>query len=140
MTYDNPILGYVAPGLKMPEEPSSENAMERIAQEADYADKVAELERLVHATAAFVDEGGYKHVRVNMRGVNGNAFNIIGKVVDALADAGAPLDHRKVFRSWATSGTYEDLLRLCDRWVTIVDEPIDGGDAVSAFKQFIRED
>jgi hypothetical protein len=135
MAFDNPIEGYSAPGLRAPEEPTSENAMERIAQEADYADKLAEIEKSIYETARLVDAGHYKHVRVNMRGVNGNAYNIMAIVLRGLVEAGAPLEHRKVFRSWCTSGDYENLLRVCARWVTIVDEPIDRGDAASAFER-----
>lgn len=121
--YDNVIHGYTTPALRMPNKPSSENAMERLAEEADYVDKLAEMEDMVHRVAAMAQAGAFKHVRVNMRGVDGNAFNIMGVTINAMASAGVDPEYRKVYKSWAMSGDYENLLRVTALWVTVVDKP-----------------
>jgi len=62
----------------------------------------------------------YQDVIVNMYGVDGNAFSILTAVSSALRKAGAPQRIVNFFVRQATSGAYEDLLKVCDDWVTIV--------------------
>jgi hypothetical protein len=128
--------GVTAKGLPAPREPSSKNAMERIAEEVDYADKTEELKNTALRVLADVQiDGLYKHVRVNMRGVDGNVFNILGTMISALRKAGAPDLHIQVFKSWCCSGDYQHVLRTCAEWVTIVDEPRNDMSALGAFNK-----
>jgi len=80
-------------------------------------------------------KGLYKHVRVNMYGVNGNAYNILGVVKKALHKVGAPDEHVRAFLVEAMAAGYEELLDTCSEWVTIVHEAHDVGDAWAAFKR-----
>lgn len=82
------------------------------------------------------DPGEFKHVRVNLWGVDGNAFIVMGVVKKALQAAGC--SHLKVsfFLSQCMAGDYENLLAVCNDWVSLVhfepEEP--KGSAWQAFR------
>lgn len=61
----------------------------------------------------------YPEVTVQLVGEDGNAFAILGRVVRALKAAGIEKSVRDEFEAEATSGTYDDLLRTVDAWVTV---------------------
>lgn len=75
-----------------------------------------------------------KDIIVNMYGVDGNAFCIIAAVTKEMRRAGAPQDVIASFFKEATSGDYENLLKTCQSWVTLVDiKPSNGTTAIAAF-------
>lgn len=92
-----------------------------------------EMETL--AIAAAMDPGDkWKHVVVNMRGVNGNTMVIVGTVKQALKKAGATPMDLYLFVGNALSHDYEHALATVCQWVTITDEePKPRGDAWDAF-------
>jgi len=98
-----------------------------------------EMETL--ALASYIPPS-YKHVVVNMRGVNGNTFVIIGTVKQALKKAGAsPLD-LFIFVGECIAHDYEHALATVAKWVTITDavpEPYKN-DAWSAFVDCATKD
>jgi hypothetical protein len=115
-------------------------AMEVIAHEAAKAD--AEDRFKLDLAKCVVDcefDGIFKHVEVNMRGVNGNVFMILGTVKRALSRAGATPFQLSVFIHRAQSGDYEHALSTCAKWVTIVDKPINRC-AASAFNNLPKGD
>jgi len=57
---------------------------------------------------------------VKLIGEDGNAFNILGKVVKALKNAGYSTDEVKQYQTEAMSGDYDNLLRVTMEWVEIV--------------------
>lgn len=91
------------------------------------------------AILALEYDGLYKHVKVNMRGVNGNVFMILGVVKKALQRAGASPFHVRVFMHRAMEGTYEDACGICAKIVTIIDRPINRC-AASVFKNLPKGD
>lgn len=58
-------------------------------------------------------------VTVKLLGQNGNAFFILGRVIDALKKAKASPDEIKAFREEATAGDYDHLLQTCMKWVNV---------------------
>lgn len=125
------------PAPKLPDKPrEGAPAMEVIAFEYDKAKKEDEVRDAWNEAISLAAQGGYKHVRVNMHGVSGNAYCVMGAVKNGLAKAGAPLSHQQAFLGMAMSDDYEYLLYTCAMWVTIVDElEEDRGTAASAFKR-----
>ena len=123
------------PMPKLPEIPAGCNAMERIAYEVQRGEAEDELrDDLLEILEEAVEGGLYKHVEVNMRGVSGNALVIVGAVKQALHRAGAPKEHIQAFVGFALCDDYENVLATCNKWVSIVDEPVKTGDALAAFK------
>ncbi len=119
-----------------------EGACEMAVIAHEYAKGKAEDEfKLDYAKAVLALEynGLYKHVEVNMRGVNGNVFMVLGTVKKALQRAGAEKFHVQVFMHRAMDGTYEDALGICAKVVTIVDRPVNRC-AASAFKNLPKGD
>lgn len=87
--------------------------------------------------AAISGLNDYKHVVVNMFGVDGNAFSIMGVVTGALRKDGAPQEVIGAFLDLAMQGTYEELLQACKQVVTVVciRPPSYRQDALSAFNK-----
>ena len=131
---------YETPMPKLPPTPRSTNAMERIAQEVARGEAEDELADSLLEIVGEVEEGLYKHVEVNMRGVSGNALVIIGTVKQALQQAGAPKEHVACFVGFAMCDDYENVLKTCSKWVTITDKAPTTGDAFSAFAQHSEEE
>jgi hypothetical protein len=59
----------------------------------------------------------YPEIEVRLVGEDGNAFAIIARVASALRGHGCDRDTVAKFRSEATSGDYDNLLRTCFAWV-----------------------
>ncbi len=60
----------------------------------------------------------YPEIEVQLAGVDGNAFSIIGHVRRALRRGGVPTDEQNEFFTEATSGDYDHVLQTCMKWVT----------------------
>lgn len=56
-------------------------------------------------------------VTVQLSGLDGNAFAIMGRVRSALQKAKVPKDKITKFLEEAKSGDYDHLLQTCMRWV-----------------------
>lgn len=80
-------------------------------------------------------DASYKHVLVNLWGVNGNALVIVGTVKKALKRAGASLLEQAAFVSQCMSGDYDNVLATCNEWVTLIHKQPDG-DEGSAWRAF----
>jgi len=61
----------------------------------------------------------YPEVTVLLAGTDGNAFNVLGLVLAALKEIGAPPAERAAFLQEATRGDYQHLLRTAMQWVTV---------------------
>lgn len=61
----------------------------------------------------------YPNIKVKLVGRDGNAFAILGNVSGALRKAGVPQSERDKFMKEATSGDYDNLLRVCMDWVDV---------------------
>jgi len=61
----------------------------------------------------------YPDVEVQLTGIDGNAFMILGTVMRALRKAGVDGETRAQFEREATAGDYNHLLRTCMAWVTV---------------------
>jgi len=81
-----------------------------------------EMETL--ALVAYSPGTKFKHVVVNMRGVNGNTVVIVGTVMKALALAGATQIEVYLFKLNALSNNYEHALATVLDWVTVTDKEI----------------
>lgn len=62
---------------------------------------------------------GVKRPTVKLVGEDGNAFAILGRVNSALRKAGYPKEVIEKFRAEATSGDYNNLLRVCMDYVDV---------------------
>lgn len=61
----------------------------------------------------------YPDIEINLVGQDGNAFVILGRVRRALKDAGVPGEEIEAFTEEATSGDYDNVLRVVSSWVTV---------------------
>jgi hypothetical protein len=61
----------------------------------------------------------YPQVHVRLIGEDGNAFTVLGKVNQALRQAGISQAERDAFRQEATAGDYDHLLQTVMRWVEV---------------------
>ena len=61
----------------------------------------------------------YPQVSVELIGKDGNAFLVLGKICKALRKAGASQSEIDQFKTEATSGDYDNLLRVCMEWITV---------------------
>ena len=61
----------------------------------------------------------YPDVEVQLTGVDGNAFVVMGAVRKALKRAGVSGDEIESFTAEATSGNYDHLLQTCVKWVEV---------------------
>ena len=59
----------------------------------------------------------YPHVKVRLTGTNGNAFAVLGKVVNAMRKAHIPKEETDAFLEEAQSGDYDNLLQTVMAWV-----------------------
>ena len=85
------------------------------------------------ALASHDPKDKFKHVVVNMRGVNGNTLVILGTVKQALKKAGATPMELFLFMGNAMSHDYEHALATVCQWVTVTDQaPESTSDAWSA--------
>ena len=56
---------------------------------------------------------------VQLSGEDGNAFSILGRVKRALEECGATKEECSAYHVEATSGDYENLLRVTSEWVDV---------------------
>lgn len=61
----------------------------------------------------------YPDIHVQLTGRNGNAFLLLGVVVNAMQKAGVPKEERDLFMKEATHGDYDALLSTCAKWVDV---------------------
>jgi hypothetical protein len=61
----------------------------------------------------------YPDITVPLTGEDGNAYNILGKVLKALRQAGVSQAERDAFTQQATAGDYDHLLQTVMRWVQV---------------------
>lgn len=59
----------------------------------------------------------FPDVHVQLVGLDGNAYSIMGRTVGALRNGGATEDQIKQYTEEATSGDYNHLLRVTMDWV-----------------------
>jgi hypothetical protein len=61
----------------------------------------------------------YPHVSVKLVGEDGNAFFIIGRVLNALKRAGVSQEECKAYQTEAMSGDYDNVLATTMKWVDV---------------------
>jgi len=61
----------------------------------------------------------YPDVEVQLTGVDGNAYVIMGVVASALRKAGVSQEEIAEYHKEATSGNYDNLLQTTMRWVDV---------------------
>lgn len=61
----------------------------------------------------------YPHIKVKLVGTDGNAFAILGKVINAMRRNGCTEEQIMEFRTEATSGDYDKLLATCMDYVEV---------------------
>jgi hypothetical protein len=61
----------------------------------------------------------YPQIGVQLTGEDGNAYAIVGAVVEALKAAGLDRDTISQFRDEAMLSDYDDLRETCAQWVTV---------------------
>ena len=66
-----------------------------------------------------MDEPLYSHIKVQLTGQDGNAFNLISLVRTALRKNGVPQDKIEEFVDDAMSGDYDHVLQTCMKWVDV---------------------
>lgn len=67
----------------------------------------------------FEHEVRYPDIYVQLVGLDGNAFSIMGRVMDALKKAGVPKEEIDEYYAQSTSGDYDNLLRTATEWVSV---------------------
>jgi hypothetical protein len=58
-------------------------------------------------------------IDVQLSGTDGNAFALIGKVVNGIRSAGGTSQDIRAFQDEAMSADYDHLLRTCMEWVNV---------------------
>jgi hypothetical protein len=61
----------------------------------------------------------YPRVRVQLVGLDGDAFSVLGRVTGAMRAGGLGDDAISAFLREALGGSYEDLLAAAARWVDV---------------------
>lgn len=59
-------------------------------------------------------------VMPDLKGPEGNAFVLLGRAMQALADAGHGEEEQQAFHDAATSSDYENLVATIIAWMTVV--------------------
>ena len=69
----------------------------------------------------------YPNLVVPLAGMDGNAFSILGRVNKAMLRAKVPKEERDAYYAEATSGNYDNLIRVTMKWVNCdgLDNPDD---------------
>lgn len=65
----------------------------------------------------------YPRVHVPLLGQDGNAFSILGRVMNEMRRQAVPADEVEAFHAEATSGNYDHLLQTVMRWVSTEASP-----------------
>jgi hypothetical protein len=58
-------------------------------------------------------------VDVQLTGTDGNAFALMGKVIEGIRSAGGTSQDVSAFQKEAMAGDYDHLLRTCMAWVNV---------------------
>jgi hypothetical protein len=61
----------------------------------------------------------YPEIFVQLTGLDGNAFSIMGRVMDALKKADVSKEEIDEYYAQSTSGDYDNLLRTAAEWVSV---------------------
>jgi hypothetical protein len=61
----------------------------------------------------------YPGIKVKLVGEDGNAYAIIGRVLDAMGKGRVSKEEQQQFTKEAMSGDYDNLLATCMRWVDV---------------------
>jgi hypothetical protein len=61
----------------------------------------------------------FPNAKVQLTGLDGNAFLVLGRVKAALKKAGASQEEITEFMDEATSGNYDHLLATCMAWADV---------------------
>lgn len=61
----------------------------------------------------------YPEIEVDLCSIDGNAFSILSYVSKAMQRGGVPKDIIAKFRTEAMSGSYDELLQTCMKWVSV---------------------
>jgi len=61
----------------------------------------------------------YENIEVQLVGMDGNAFSILGRVMDAMKKAGLSQTEIDEFIKEATSDNYDNLLMTVAKWVNV---------------------
>jgi len=61
----------------------------------------------------------YPDITVPLTEQDGNAYNILGKVLKALRQAGVSQAERDAFKQEATAGDYDHLLQVVMQWIDV---------------------
>lgn len=65
-------------------------------------------------------EPKYPDIEVTLSGRDGNAFAVLGAVQRGLRNGGIDQAEVERFYAEATAGDYDNLLRVCMAWVTVL--------------------
>ncbi len=65
------------------------------------------------------DEVKYPEIHVQLVGLDGNAFSILGRCLQAMRRAGLSQEERDSFHKEATSGNYDHLIATCIKWFDV---------------------
>jgi hypothetical protein len=66
-----------------------------------------------------MNEVRFPNAKVQLTGLDGNAFLVLGRVKAALKKAGASQEEITEFMDEATSGNYDHLLATCMAWADV---------------------
>lgn len=61
----------------------------------------------------------YPDISVQLTNTDGNAFAVLGRVRQALRQAGVSAEAQQAFLAEATAGTYDELLQVVMQWVEV---------------------
>ena len=61
----------------------------------------------------------YPEIKVQLVGLDGNAYSIMGRVSAALKEAGVSKEEIDEYYAESTSGDYDHLLRTATEWVSV---------------------
>lgn len=61
----------------------------------------------------------HPEIHVQLVGLDGNAFSIIGRCLTAMRKVGLSQEERDEFQKEATSGNYDHLLITCTEWFDV---------------------
>lgn len=65
------------------------------------------------------NEVKYPEIHVQLVGIDGNAFSILNRCLEAMRRAKLSSEEREAFRKEATSGNYDHLLMTCMEWFDV---------------------
>lgn len=71
------------------------------------------------STDEILDEPIYPDIDVELVGLDGNGFFIVSRTAQALSRGGVSKENVDRFREEATSGDYDHLLAVVQKWVTV---------------------